>query len=222
MVLPLPLALLLSLTLGWATPPLPQQPLAQAPSGDPSRRFPLRREGGGTRSACAARLVAHLVPPDGQIDPGEAGILGVIEGEAPTPMAPLVLRWGGGEWVAPGRSGASLRLLRLAGPAPRGEWFSFPACEGIADPVAPPPSSQLRPSPTGSSPAAAAARDADAGSRAALAALWRACGAQVASEPLLALWGFSDLADQLPARLPVVCAEAPLTAPRSPLPADGR
>lgn len=236
----IPLALLLPLSLGFAPPPPLAGPLAQTPSGgDPSRRFPLRREGGGTRGACAARLVAHLVPPDGHFDPGAGGILAVMEGEAPRESleskpnakgmatqppsaAPLVLRWPAGEWIGPARPVASLRLLRLAGVAPVGEWFSFPACEGSADPLAPPPSSELRPSPSGPTPAAVAARAADSRSRAALAELWRHCGGQVASQPLLAFWGFADLADQLPATLPVVCAVASPTAPRSPLPADGR
>ncbi|MEB3254784.1 MAG: hypothetical protein VKJ05_00205 [Synechococcaceae cyanobacterium] len=241
MVLPLPRALALALPLALFLPLSPGlAPLALASGGgDPSRRFPLRREGGGTRGACAARLLVHLVPPEGHVDPGPDGILGVIEAEAPrqipqprpesrpnslssTGVQPLVLRWPAGEWIAPARPGASLRLLRLAGLAPQGEWFSFPACEGSADPVAPPPSSQLRPSPGGAAPAAAAARAADARSRAALAALWRQCGAWVDSAPLLAFWGFADLAGQLPARLPVVCAVAPPTAPRSPLPAAGR
>ncbi|MEB3167781.1 MAG: hypothetical protein VKK97_03520 [Synechococcaceae cyanobacterium] len=237
----LPLAMLLPLSLGLASPALPPSdgPLAQKPAADSSRRFPLRREGGGTRGACAARLLVHLVPPDGHLDPGAAGILGVIEAEAPLPIPPprtkaqskaspapdaqpLVLRWPAGEWIAPARPGASLRLLRLSGPAPTGEWFSFPACEGSTDPVAPPASSQLRPSPGGPAPAAAAARAADARSRAALGELWRQCGGSVASQPLLAFWGFEELADQLPARLPVVCFQAPPTAPRSPRPADGR
>lgn len=248
--MPLRLALLLPLSLGLAAPaPLPPgggpdlsgagAALAQKPAADPSRRFPLRREGGGTRGACAARLLAHLVPPDGHLDPGPDGILGVIEAEAPrqipqprpssSPNAipwtgavqPLVLRWPAGAWIAPARPGASLRLLRLSGPAPGGEWFSFPACEGTAHPVAPPPSSQLRPSPGGPAPAAVAARAADARSRTALAELWRQCGGSVASQPLLAFWGFEELAHQLPASLPVVCAEAPPTAPRSPRPVAG-
>ena len=227
----LPLALLLPLSPGVA-PAAQVAQVAQAPrGGDSSRRFPLRREGGGTRTSCAARLVAHLVPQDGHVDPGPGGILGVIEGEAPrapqTRVAPLVLRWRDGWQIEPARSGASLRLVRLAGPPVAGplwagEWFSFPACEGTAEPSAPPASSQLRPSPTGPSPAAVAARAADAGSRVALAELWRHCGGQVASQPLLAFWDFSHLADQLPASLPVLCSQAPPTAPRSPLPADGR
>lgn len=235
MVLPLarllPLALLLPLSPGFA-PAAQGAPVAQAPSGgDPSRRFPLRREGGGTRTFCAARLVAHLVPQDGHFDPGPGGILGVIEGEAPRApqkrVAPLVLRWNDGWQIEPARSGASLRLVRLAGPPVAGplwagEWFSFPACEGTAEPSAPPASSRLRPSPTGPSPAAVAARAADASSRVALAELWRHCGGQVESQPLLAFWDFPHLADQLPASLPVVCSQAPPTAPRSPLPADGR
>jgi hypothetical protein len=228
----IPLALLLPLSPGFASaapaaPAAQAAQAAQAPSGgDPSRRFPLRREGGGTRTSCAARLVAHLVPQDGHFDPGPGGILGVIEGEASRaprkPLAPLVLRWRDGWQIEPARSDASLRLVRLAGPPVAGEWFSFPACEGTAEPSAPPASSQLRPSPTGPSPAAVAARAADAGSRVALAELWRHCGGQVASQPLLAFWDFPHLADQLPASLPVLCSQAPPTAPRSPLPAHGR
>lgn len=233
----IPLALLLPLSLGFATP---AAQLAQAPSGgDPSRRFPLRREGGSTRTGCAGRLLAHLVPPDGHFDPGAGGILAVIEGEGPResptsksspkgianeprPVAPLVLRWSGGWQIEPARSVASLRLVRLAGPSPVGEWFSFPACEDTAEPSAPPASSQLRPSPSGPAPAARVARAADAASRAALGELWRQCGGRVASQPLLAIWDFSDLASKLPDTLPVVCSQARPTAPRSPLPADGR
>ena len=79
----------------WSSPPPPAPLVAQADRSSPdrSRRFPLRREGGGTRGACASRLVAHLVPLDGRLDPGSRPILGVIEGESPE-MSPKVMRCG--------------------------------------------------------------------------------------------------------------------------------
>ena len=72
---------------GAAEPPSPPALTAQQSGGssDRSRRFPLRRESGGTRGACAARLLAQLVPPDGQLDPGREPILGLIEGDSPEP-----------------------------------------------------------------------------------------------------------------------------------------
>jgi hypothetical protein len=181
-----------------SSPPPPAPLLAQADRGssDRSRRFPLRREGGGTRGACASRLVAHLVPPESRLDPGPLPILGVIEGESPEP-APLVLRWSGGERIEPARPGASLRLLRLTAPVAPGLWESFPACEGSAEPMAPPARSLLGPAP------AAAATDGAA--RDALGALWRRCGERVATAELLAHWSYPHLADRLPATLPVVC-----------------
>lgn len=191
MIPPLPLAL-------GSSPPPPPLLLAQADRGSPdrSRRFPLRREGGGTRGACASRLVAHLVPLEGRLDPGPLPILGVIEGESPEP-APLVLRWSGGERIEPARRGASLRLLRLGAPVAPGLWESFPACEGSAEPVAPPARSLLGPTP-GTAAADGAAREA-------LGALWRRCGERVATAAVLVSWNYPHLADRLPTTLPVVC-----------------
>jgi hypothetical protein len=187
----LPLALV-------SNPPPPAPLLAQADRGssDRSRRFPLRREGGGTRGACASRLVAHLVPPESRLDPGPLPILGVIEGESPEP-ATLVLRWSGGERIEPARPGASLRLLRLDAPVAPGLWESFPACEGSAEPMAPPARSLLGPAP--------AATATDGAARDALGALWRRCGERVATAELLARWSYPHLADRLPATLTVVC-----------------
>ncbi|MFN6131890.1 MAG: hypothetical protein ACK46L_03080 [Synechococcaceae cyanobacterium] len=165
-------------------------------SSDRSRRFPLRREGGGTRGACASRLVAHLVPQDGRLDPGVRPIFGVIEGESPEP-APLVLRWAGGERIEPARSGASLRLLLLSAPVSEGLWESFPACEGNAEPMAPPARSLLAP--------AAGSAAADRAARRELDSLWRRCGERVATAELLASWSYLHLADRLPSTLPVIC-----------------
>lgn len=193
---PLPLWRL-PLPLRWSGAPATLTAQQGGGSADRTRRFPLRREGGGTRGACAARLVAHLVPPGGQLDPGPAPILGLIEGDSPEP-APLVLRWPGGEAIEPARRGASLRLLLLPGTVGNGLWESFPACEGSAEPQAPPARSLLSPAP-GAAAANRAAREA-------LRALWRQCGQRITTATLLATWDYPHLADQLPPTLPVICA----------------
>jgi hypothetical protein len=191
------------------SPPPPLPLLAQSDRGslERSRRFPLRREGGGTRGACASRLVAHLVPLDGRFDPGARPILGVIEGESPEP-APLLLRWSGGERIEPARPGASLRLLLLSAPVGSGLWESFPACEGSAEPLAPPARSLLGPTP-----GAAASPERDA--RDALRRLWSRCGERIATAELLAAWDYPHLADRLPPVLPVVCASHAAAPARS-------
>lgn len=195
----------------WFGPPLPpgRLPLRWSPapaaltaqksggSADRTRRFPLRREGGGTRGACAARLVAHLVPPDGQLDPGPEPILGLIEGDSPEPV-PLVMRWPGGEGSEPARRGASLRLLLLPRAVGNGLWESFPACEGSAEPQAPPARSLLGPAGGGTA--------TDRAAREGLRALWRQCGQRIATAELLAAWDYPHLADRLPLTLPVICA----------------
>ena len=199
----------------WSSPPPPPPPpppaalVAQSDRGSPdrSRRFPLRREGGGTRGACASRLVAHLVPLDGRLDPVEGPILGVIEGESPEP-APLLLRWSGGERIEPARRGASLRLLLLSAPVGSGVWESFPVCEGSAEPLAPPARSLLGPTP-----GAAASPERDA--RDALRRLWSRCGERIATAELLAAWDYPHLADRLPPVLPVVCASQSAAPARS-------
>jgi hypothetical protein len=183
---------------GAAEPPTPPALTAQqsGDSNDRSRRFPLRRESGGTRGACAARLLAHLVPEDGVLIPGPQPLLGVIEGEGPEPV-PLVSRWPGGESIQPARHGASLRLLLLPAAPGGGLWESFPACEGSAEPQAPPARSLLA---IGPGDAARRAAGAD------LRALWRQCGQSVNTAELLDRWGYSHLADRLPASLTVLCA----------------
>ncbi|MFN7900324.1 MAG: hypothetical protein ACK5N0_11795 [Synechococcaceae cyanobacterium] len=183
---------------GPAEPPTAPALTAQQSGGSPdrSRRFPLRRESGGTRGACAARLLAHLVPEDGVLDTGPQPLLGLIEGDGPEPV-PLVLRWPGGESIQPARRGASLRLLLLPAAPGAGLWESFPACEGSAEPQAPPARSLLA-----SGPGDAARRTA----REALRTLWNQCGQSVNTAELLDRWGYSHLADRLPTTLTVLCA----------------
>lgn len=191
----------------WLAPPLPPVSLpvltAQRSGGsnDRSRRFPLRRESGGTRGACAARLLAQLVPADSRLNPGREPILGLIEGDSPEP-APLVMRWPGGESIEPARRGASLRLLRFPGPLGAGLWESFPACEGSVQPLAPPARSLLLSAGAAGDPADTRDRDAQV----VLRALWSQCGQSVRTADLLARWDFAHLVERLPARLPVICA----------------
>ncbi|MFN7227971.1 MAG: hypothetical protein ACK5UG_02850 [Synechococcaceae cyanobacterium] len=180
---------------------------------DPSTRFPRRREGGGTRSGCAARLLVPLQPAGARASLGVPPRLGLIEGDTPQPV-PLVLRFGARRLLLPARPGAALRLVALPATLPahlaaagwNGQWESYPACEGEEEPVAPPALGWLRPpSPT----------EHTAGDRAgatAIQGLWQHCGRTVATAAVLARFGYAHLGAVLPERLPVVC-EAPLQPP---------
>lgn len=175
-------------------------------SSDRSRRFPLRREGGGTRGACASRLVAHLVPETGQLDPGTAALIGLIEGETPEPVA-LVLRLPGRDWLLAPRRMASLRLFRLPQPLEEGLWESFPACDGPTEPQAPPARSLLL---------GPGERSVDPLSQAALLRLWRSCGATLPTEAVISGWSYGHLLDRLPQHLAVVCEALSQSAPSGP------
>lgn len=179
-----------------ATPPARLAPLLLA---DRSTSFPLRREGGGTRAACASRLVAHLVPEAGVLDPGVPPLIGLVEGETAQPV-PLVVRLGARSWPVALQPKASVRLFQLPPGALEGLWESFPACEGSQDPVAPPARSLLRKAEAGA---------AEGTNQQALARLWRHCGSAVATEEVLRDWAYPHLASQLPAVLPVVCQLLP-------------
>ena len=54
---------------------------------DPRSVFPGRRVAGGTRGDCAARILAHLVPPSSVYAPGSAALLGLLQGPAETPTS---------------------------------------------------------------------------------------------------------------------------------------
>ena len=169
---------------------------------DRSSRFPLRREGGGTRATCASRLVAHLVPEAGVLDGGAEGLIGLIgliEGPTPQPVE-LVLRLPDGTWLAAPRGTASIRLYQLPQRAGEGLWESFPACEGPQEPMAPPARSLLRPSPR---------QPISPPHQAHLQRLWRSCGHTLPTQTVLSDWAYGHLADQLPAELPVICERLP-------------
>jgi hypothetical protein len=168
-----------------------------------TRRFPLRREGGGTRAACASRLIAHLVPETGELDPGNGTLIGLIEGAAPQPV-PLVLRATGQDWVLAAKGTATLRLFRLPQPPDGSLWESFPACEGTAEPLAPPARSLLlRPG----------TRPGDRPYQVLLQGLWRRCGQTMATGEAIKGWGYDHLLDRLPKDLVVVCEPLPPSNP---------
>lgn len=168
-------------------------------TADRSRSFPLRREAGGTRAACASRLVAHLVPETGELDPGQSTLIGLVEGETPRPVE-LVLRVGARSWPMAPQPRASVRLFQLPQGAVGGVWESFPACEGREDPMAPPARSLLRRNDL---------QLADGPYQQALASLWRRCGSTVPTEVMLKEWAYAHLIGQLPPVLPVVCQVLP-------------
>lgn len=166
---------------------------------DRTRRFPLRREGGGTRAACASRLIAHLVPESGELDPGQEVFIGLIEG--PTPQSvPLVVRATGQDWVMAAKRTATLRLLRLPQRPDGSLWESFPACEGTAEALAPPARSLLL---------RAGSRPADRPYQLLLQDLWRRCGQTMATGEAIKGWGYEHLLDRLPKDLAVACEALP-------------
>jgi hypothetical protein len=166
---------------------------------DRTRRFPLRREGGGTRAACASRLIAHLVPETGELDPGNGTLIGLIEGPTPQPM-PLLLRATGKDWVLAAKRKATLRLFRLPQRPDGSLWESFPACEGTAEALAPPARSLLlRPG----------TRPADRPYQLLLQGLWRSCGQTMATGEAIKGWGYGHLLDRLPSNMEVVCEPLP-------------
>ena len=168
---------------------------------DPSSRFPLRREGGGTRAACGARPVAHLVPPSSRLAPGATGLIALIEGPTNEPV-PLVLRFDQGPpQLLPPRP-AGLRVLRVPTSSAMRLWESYPACGAPQEPEAPPARSLLLPGEGGPS---------DGAVREQLRRLHVACGTSVATEPLLERFGYGDLRNGLPEQLPVHCDTLPPT-----------
>jgi hypothetical protein len=179
---------------------------AQAWASDRSTRFPMRREGGGTRSGCASRVLAPLVPAQDPLTLDAEPRLAVIEGPTPRP-APLVLRLGTTRLELAARREPSLRLVSLP-PAPvaalaggtwNGLWESYPACEGAEEPVAPAALGWLRP-PSSTEDSV-------------IQALWQRCGGTVATAALLSRFGYGHLQGLLPPQLAVICESAPQQLP---------
>lgn len=199
----------------WGQVLIPFTALALAPfavpsaviAGDSTRSMPANREGGGSRDACQARRLVHLVPITDRFAPGEPSRIAVLEGTAPRP-APLQVRIGSlGVWTLPAET-AGIRLLTIPPIASPLLWESSPLCTSVQDPIgAPPARSWLL--PRSSLPAD---QRADQLVRLQLQELARRCGSTVEATPLLRAFALEHLAPMLPVQLSVRCEPlAPLS-----------
>ena len=170
--------------------------------------MPVNREGGGSRDACQARRLVHLVPFSDRFAPGESRRIAVLEGSAPLP-APLQVRIGAlGVWTLPAEP-VGIRVLTIPAIAMELLWESSPLCTSALDSIgAPPARSWLLPRS-----AAPADQAADQLARLQLLELSRHCGSTVEAAPLLRAFSLEHLAPVLPAQLSVRCEPlAPLSS----------
>ena len=173
---------------------------SSALAGDSTRSMPANREGGGSRDACQARRLVHLVPISDRFVPGEPRRIAVLEGSAPRP-APLKVRIGSlGDWDLPAET-VGIRLLTIPPFTTEQLWESSPVCGSSQDPIgAPPARTWLLPrqaSPTDQA--------ADQQVRLQLQELARQCGSPVDVAPLLRVFALEHFASSLPAQLSVRC-----------------
>gem|GEM_PF-3498476 len=191
---------------------LPLVVAAPAIAADSTRSMPANREGGGSRDACQARRVVHLVPLSDRFAPGEARRLAVLEGSAPRP-APLQVRIGSlGVWTLPPEP-VGIRVFTIPAVTTELLWESSPLCTSAQDPIgAPPARSWLLPRN-----AATADQEADNRVRLQLLNLTRLCGSTVETASLLRAFDLEHLAASLPAQLPVRCDPLAQLAPLSSL-----
>jgi len=172
-------------------------------AADSTRSMPANREGGGSRDACQARRLVHLVPISDRFAPGEPRRIAVLEGSAPRP-APLQVRIGSlGVWTLPAEP-AGIRLIIIPPVAAEMLWESSPVCTSAQDPIgAPPARSWLLPR---------SAVKADQLVRLQLQELSRRCGSSVEAAPLLRAFALEHLTTMLPAQLSIRCEPlAPLS-----------
>ncbi len=176
-------------------------------AGDSTRSMPANREGGGSRDACQARRLVHLVPTTDRFAPGEPRRIAVLEGSAPRP-APLQVRIGSlGVWTLPAET-VGIRVFTIPPVATELLWETSPLCTSAQDPIgAPPARSWLL--PRSSVPAD---QEADQLVRLQLQELSQRCGSSVEAAPLLRAFALEHLAPVLPAQLPIRCEPlAPLS-----------
>lgn len=174
---------------------------------DSTRKMPINREGGGSRDACQARRLVHLVPFTDRFAPGEPRRIAVLEGSAPRP-APLQVRIGAlGVWTLPAEP-VGIRVLTIPAMATELLWESSPLCTSAQDPIgAPPARSWLVPRSAGP-----ADQEADQLARLQLQELSRRCGSTVEAAPLLRAFALEHLTTMLPAQLSIRCEPlAPLS-----------
>lgn len=171
-------------------------------AGDSTRSMPANREGGGSRDACQARRLVHLVPISDRFAPGELRRIAVLEGSAPRP-APLHVRiLSLGEWTLPAQP-AGIRLLTTEAVTTELLWESSPFCSTSLDPIgAPPARSWLVPRS-----ASTADQAADQQTRVQLLELSRRCGSSVETAPLLRAFALEHLSPSLPVQLSVRCEQ---------------
>jgi len=178
-----------------------------AVAADSTRSMPANREGGGSRDACQARRLVHLVPISDRFAPGEPRRIAVLEGTAPRP-ASLQVRIGSlGVWTLPAET-VGIRVFTIPPVATELLWETSPLCTSAQDPIgAPPARSWLLPrSPV------AADQEADQLVRLQLQELSRRCGSTVEAGPLLRAFALEHLAPVLPAQLSIRCEPlAPLS-----------
>ena len=195
-----PLAMTVSVvTLSFITEP--------AFAGDSTRSMPANREGGGSRDACQARRLVHLVPITDRFVPGEPRRIAVLEGSAPRP-APLQVRLGSlGVWTLPAET-VGIRVFTIPPVATELLWETSPLCTSAQDPIgAPPARSWLLPRS-----AVPADQVADQLVRLQLQELSGRCGSTVEAAPLLRAFALEHLAPSLPAQLSIRCEPlAPLS-----------
>ena len=199
----------------WGQVLIPGTVLALAPlaitepaiASDSTRSMPANREGGGSRDACQARRVVHLVPISDRFAPGEPRRVAVLEGTAPRP-APLQVRIGSlGVWTLPAET-VGIRVFTIPPVATKLLWETSPLCTSAQDPIgAPPARSWLL--PRSSVPAD---QEADQLVRLQLQELSQRCGSSVEAAPLLRAFALEHLAPVLPAQLSIRCEPlAPLS-----------
>ena len=200
----------------WGQVLIPGTVLALAPlafaepsiAGDSTRSMPANREGGGSRDACQARRLVHLVPISDRFAPGEPRRIAVLEGTAPRP-APLQVRIGSlGLWTLPAET-VGIRVFTIPPVATELLWETSPLCTSAQDPIgAPPARSWLLPRSS-----VAADQEADQLVRLQLQELSRRCGSTVEAAPLLRAFALEHLAPVLPAQLSIRCEPlAPLSS----------
>jgi len=198
----------------WGQVLIPGTVLALAPLAitepaiaDSTRSMPANREGGGSRDACQARRLVHLVPISDRFAPGEPRRVAVLEGTAPRP-APLQVRIGSlGVWTLPAET-VGIRVFTIPPVATELLWETSPLCTSAQDPIgAPPARSWLLPRSS-----VAADQEADQLVRLQLQELSRRCGSTVEAAPLLRAFALEHLVPVLPAQLSIRCEPlAPLS-----------
>lgn len=176
--------------------------------------FPGRRVGGATRGECSSRLLAHLVPSSSVFAPGDARLLGILEGPTANPR-PIQLSF------RPEGSAQTSAAQVISLPAtevgivlfnaPQGalplRWESAYQCDAATTPANDDPLAFV----SSDSPPALTLLINDTTAedlrlQQALQGLRKACGGSVSRTELASSFGLADvIKDDWPARMPVRC-----------------